>query len=282
MKDFFKGIPGWMWVLIVIGGVVAVVWGRYLLMDVHPMTFVIFSPVILTVVAKIISWAQGDQGKMSREYKKRFPKNRQAYMICCALTCMIPVFVVVDEVMPSGDVLPETVVDIVGYIYLAVLAVAAVVWILTEVIRRDFPWGIFRLIERTVLLFCVCVGAYFVAVLIGNTVGPYVVYVAAILVPVLMIIASVMLTKLLGQLIFVIFVPDPEKRKQMRREADREEARRWRRERANWEKWEAAKPRNGFFQPYTVRDEDGYRREVRKTSRGTFVDKDGNEYKEIE
>lgn len=271
MKKILKTIGA------IAGVLLALNWARYALMDIHPMAFVVFSPVIATVIAKIISARHGDEGKMSRAYKKRSPKNKLAFHAFCILAAIIPLLIGLEEADGIGPAFPAALLEVGAYVYLAVLALAGVAWIVSEVVRRDFPWGLFRLIERLVFVFLICVGVYLVATIVG----PYLVYIGMILIPAIMIRAVMLLWDLLWEAWLWLRYPDPEKRKAVKREIAQMEWRRMQRERQNQEKWDNARPKDFWGNPYTGRDQDGYVKQLRKTSDGTYVDKDGHEYTEV-
>ncbi len=272
-------------VFITIGTIMGVLFvlnlARYAFMDVHPIVFAVFSPVIITVIAKFISKGDGDEGKMSKAYKAKFPKNKLAFQLFSVLTGVIPLVIAVEETVQINTVLPAAVVDVGSYVYLVVLALAGLFWAVSEVVRRDFPWGIFRLMERLVILVLVCLGAFLVGKILAMTIGPYLIYIGVILIPAMMLAAVMLLWKLLWEGLLLVMYRDPEERRKARLQIARAEARRMYQEQQNEKKWNDAKPKDFWGNPYTARNQDGCIKKVRKTMDGTYVDKDGNEYREI-
>ena len=267
---------------VVAGALFVLNWARFALMDIHPMVLVIFSPVIVTVIAKFINNGDEDEGKMSQAYKKKFPKNLMAFRVFCVLAGGISLLIAIDETAEISLVLPEAILEIGEYVYLIILALAGVVWVVSEVVRRDFPWGLFRLVERLASVLLICVGVYLATQVVSMIVGPYIVYVGVILLPLVMAGAVVILWKMLWEAWLWLMYRDPEERKKVKIEIVRTEARRAYQELQNQKMWDNARPKDFWGNPYTARDQDGYIKQVRKTSDGTFVDKDGNEYRKAE
>lgn len=239
----------------------------------------VFAPVILMLAAKVISLCNGDDGKMSRAYKARFPRNRGFYRLFCALVMIVPVIVVLENGVHEDILVLPLLRRIAEIAWLALLAVSGVTWILTELIRRDFPWGVFRLIERLFWLALLVAGVFLVSRLLVMLVEAYPVFFTAVLYLVIgaaLLAAAGVAWRLFNELILVVLIPNREKRASYKREAERKAYEEMEREREHRREWDAA----WLSRDYHGVDQRSFEVEVRKTTDGLYVDKEGNKYKE--
>ena len=82
----------------VIGGLAALLaWRANWFDGINARALVVLIPLILTLIAKLISRCKGDEGKMSRAYKEKFPCNRGFYRLFCGLMMLLPFVVVMTE-----------------------------------------------------------------------------------------------------------------------------------------------------------------------------------------
>lgn len=241
----------------------------------------VFAPVILMLAAKVISLCNGDDGKMSRAYKARFPRNRGFYRLFCVLMMLVPVIVVLENGVHEDVLVLPLLRRIAEIAWVALLAVSGVTWILTELIRRDFPWGIFRLLERLVWAALLVAGTFIGSRFIVMLVEAYPVFFTGLLyllVAVALFAAAVTAWRLFNELTLIVLIPDKEARERIKREAEHAAYEEMMRERERRREWDAAST-DWLNRNYHGVDGEGNRRELRKTSDGLYVDRDGNKYK---
>lgn len=162
-------------------------------MEKHGETIVItvFLVILLTVIVSLYSSKKmGAEGPLAKEYMQLFPVNLFFYRSTCLLCTVIPVMALTNlEDVPWFTSQMSTIIE---YIWIAGLAVCGCGWILTELIRRDFPWGIPRLIIRfgkLVMLFvAVAVVCMALEDKITDIVGTVLYFAALLFVPVCMIV----------------------------------------------------------------------------------------------
>ncbi len=242
------------------------------------------APLFLTAVAKVISSAKGAEGKMSRTYKDEHTRNRRFYRLFCALLLVMPIGFSAQNTFHFDTMFSISTKweNIISAIYLAVVGVCAVGWIVTEVVRKnDFPWGIFRLVERLVYAVLLTAGAYLALTLVFSifkenpTLGKIFVYGGMIVAVVLFFWLAWMVFWWMVELVLIIFRVDREKRK-----AIIEEMKTAFEGSSEKTEWEEASSRDWLGREYRLYDSWGNSQELRRKSDGTYIDRGGNHYKQ--
>ena len=272
--------PFWWIPFLLVGLYLAPHWLR----DIPTQAWFIIVPLLPTAVAKFISKLKGAKGKMSREYKDVYEENKRLYIIFSISTVIFPVIVATSENIYSDvKILSDNAERIVGIIWLALTGICGIGWVLTEVIRRDFPWGLFRLIERLFYLALLVAGAFvgtnFLAGLIETYPG-FFQAVVLILIPIAFFTISALFFVTVRELFFILLYPDPVKRKAYKDKMDREYAQHQKQKAREdaaelAERWENAS--------ITDRSGSSFRHllhgEIRVDKYGQYIDKDGKAYR---
>lgn len=106
------------------------------------------SIVVLTVVAIYLSRKKGANGHLSKEYMSQYIVNKWLYRTNVAFSIFLTYMIVMPTFSPDTLTydMHETLltISIIGTVGLGIA------YILTEVIRDDFPWGLARLVLRTI------------------------------------------------------------------------------------------------------------------------------------
>ena len=232
-----------------------------------------------TLIASLIS---GKTGPMSEAYKSNYLINKNLYY---AFSGAVLAYFGIDTLhssIPQELLWPTWVTDVLLVVALALIVVFGIGWIATEVLRRDFPWGIFRVVQRGVsLLFTSFAVFLFLPAIVPFIVDNKTVRLISLyfVLPLFSIWGLWQLVGFLYSLTLTIFIPNKEKREAFIREGERLAAEEREREEKKHREWNNSVPTDIFGNTYKVEKPGGSVVELRKTSSGDYIDKDGNRYR---
>lgn len=92
-----------------------------------------------------------NNGQLSSEEKDKYPLNKLFYIISGTCLSLFLVLLFLSKVIDLGRTLEDILVVILGGLFI----ISSLAWILTDLIRNDFPWGIPRVIGRLIRLIIV-------------------------------------------------------------------------------------------------------------------------------
>ena len=278
--------------ILILAAILIVVWlfASRTVQNLNPVTWLALSPFFLTFGAKIVSCCQGSEGKMSREYKNGFRMNRRFYRIFCGQFMLIAAYIAFQNTTMLYDtILPPWLQRCLEIVFLVFFGLCSVGWLVTEIVRKDFPWGLFRLIERFFYLGVLVATAYMGTDFVVQLVMEYGSFFHGIAMIALTVIAFFTLIQLFVLLVNAFFelylwisVPDKEEREAFKQKCETEEfLRRWKELQIQM-RWDNAQKTNFWGQQYVAQNEHGSYFKIAKTGEGTYMDQDGKEYREIE
>lgn len=106
-------------------------------------------------------------GPMSAEEKNEHIINKCIYCLFCALLVLI----ISAASFISGANISNKIIDAIAIIFLVIEAILGIAWILTDLIRSDFPWGIPRVIGRLFRVIIILVVTMFSCAVIEEYAG---------------------------------------------------------------------------------------------------------------
>lgn len=251
--------------------------------DIKPVVPLLLAPVVLTAAAKLYSNSKGAEGKMSHAYKNEHTRNKRFYRLFCGLLLIMPIAISAQNAFHFDTFISIStkVENIISVIYLIPLCTCLFGWTLTELIRKnDFPWGIFRLVERLVYAILLAVGTYVVLTLVFSifkeypTLGQILGLIGMFAAFVLFLVLANLVFWWMVELVMIIFGVKYAKRKALIEE--------WKtafESPAPKTEWEEASSHDWLGREYRKVDSWGNTSDLRRRSDGIFIDRSGNQYK---